>query len=1015
MSDNEKFVEGVKKEKIEQRIEKYNAILSAENVEKESAEYIKAQDVIEEVINLLKKAKPEYSFVESLEIEKQIKYYQKLLAGLDTETNRTRLLNRRTTLNKLLENEKKRLEELQKKESIPFDSLTVDDKYIEEASKEEETRLERAIENREALIVARGDELAPEAYEQLNNWKKELSDLRAGKIPKSVKEIAAKKEYLDLKGRIANREAMAVGRELSETSLKQLDEWKTKIAPFEKYFIKDEILESQRKIREYEKEIEQNKKDEANLETVDITDLLIQKRVIENRIAELEEIYKEKELFKINEKGEVTIDYPDIPLEIDIESIKSEYEFRRQDMLDKFYGNKEKAEDYSFKMKELQSHIIDVEFEFIDDKGQPQKGIYQTIEPYEGMEEALEFMQLEEYAERLERLTKAQAGDKSVYEDVHFRNKEGKIVKLSPEAIREQDELYIENNNNAYNRLLSTRQNLMTLGKYGEKVDYTKFQEGQPVRNIVRAVGNVAKFARNHVTAPINKFIGSKIVSPIYAKVTGADDPSNVAGLYSNKLTHRYVARREYFEAQGKGYFASRFNSVFKAKEGNKAVLAAGAYDIQESLKRKYTEIATKDAMAKKVEFASKSIDEKIAMLQADLEKAQDDTARAKLQATLEETKKAKLQIERDRALNEKTATAQTIQTDAVDISQHDIANKENVTRTITGVKLLTRLGIRKLVGPKIKEWLLEHTQKPETIITDPTPEQIEEALNVPDQKWVDSTYRMEETPVTEMRLKSNADMSDIMSANAGKQIEGYYSVYGGEARPAMYDVTGNEKITAIFKQVGEGGHGLSDTAGLKAPTLTNGTFAQEFLDANGVLKQDVTLDQILGAVGNSSINPQDLENLYVAVGDKYWTKLSDLCSQMTQEVTVGTEMKKVLDVAGHYAPLTEQEKLEFINKALLDPMSKAKIDALKTVSTTMVENTRVTRVLDGLGIAYKGIDGALIADDIYENVRDTYTDVPWEKPSPRHYDAKTQFTGDRKTDMARAKTSKEKAERDER
>ena len=1009
MPDNEKFVEGVKKEKIEQRIEKYNAILSAENVEKESAEYIKAQDVIEEVINLLKKAKPEYSFVESVEIEKQIKYYQKMLKYLD----KNYLSARKEELMKLIETEKRRIKELGE-ESAKTASSNVDQEYIDKVAEE----LKERIANREAMIAGRGDELAPEAYEQLKEWKKELSDLEAGTISDRILTEATALEISALTGLIANREAMIAGRgdELAPAAYEQLKAWKEKLSLLKENSYSTKKTES--KLSEYEEELREITEVEKVLDSRDEADVNIQKRVIENRIAELEEIYKEKELFKINEKGEVIIDYPDIPTDIDIEAIRREYEMRRQDMLDKFYGNKEKSEEYSIKMEELQWHIVEVEFEFIDDKGQPQKGIYQTVKPYEGMEEALEFMQLEEYAERLERLTKAQAGDKSVYDDIHFRNKEGQIVKLSPEKAKMQDELYIQNNNNSYNRLVSTRKNLMTLGKYGEKVDYNKFQEGQPVRNTLRAVGNAAKFVRNHVTAPINKFIGSKIVSPIYAKVTEADDPSNVAGLYSNKLTHRYVARREYFESQGKGYFSSRFNSIFKAKEGNKAILAAGAYDIQESLKRKYTEIATKEAMAKKVEFASKSIDEKIAMLQADLEKAQDDTARAKLQATLEETKKAKLQIERDRALNEKTATAQTIQTDAVDISQHDIANKENVTRTITGVKVLTRLGIRKLVGPKIKEWLLEHTQKPETIITDPTPEQIEEALNVPDQKWIDSTYKMEETPVTEMRLKSNADMSDIMSANAGKQIEGYYSVYGGEARPAMYDVTGNEKITAIFKQVGEGGHGLSDTAGLKAPVLTNGTFAQEFLDANGVLKQDVTLDQILGAVGNNSIKPEDLESLYVSVGDRYWTKLSDLCSQMTQEVTVGTEMQKVIDVAGHYVPLTEQEKLEFINKALLDPMSKAKIDALKTVSTTMVENTRVTRVLDGLGIAYKGIDGALIADDIYENVRDTYTDVPWEKPSPRHYDAKTQFTGDRKIDMARAKqakTSKEKAERDER
>lgn len=1001
MPDNEKFIEGVKKEKIQARIDKHNEILNSDTQDKENLEYIKAQDVIEEVINLLKKSKPEYSFVESVEIEKQIKYYKQMLKYLDKDY----LSARKEELIKLLDNEKKRLEE-----SAKTGSSSVDKEYIDEVAEE----LKERIANREAMIAGRGDEVAPALYEQLNDWKNELKDLESGKISDRILTEARALEIKALTERIANREAMIAGRgdDLAPAAYEQLKSWKEKLNSLQNASNK----ETEKDLSEYEDELKKIIEAENELNSRDEADVNIQKRIIENRIAELEEIYKEKELFKINEKGEVTIDYPDISYDLDKEAIKSEYESRRQDMLDKFYGNKTKAKMYSEMMKDLQDNIEDVEFEFVDEDGNTQKGVYKTVKDYVGRTSDLSFMQLEEYIERLERLTKAQAGDKSVYEDVHIRNQEGKFVKLSPEEARLQDELYIENNNNAYNRLVSTRKNLMTLGKYGEKVDYNKFQEGQPVRNTLRAVGNAAKFVRNHVTAPINKFIGSKIVSPIYAKVTGADDPAKVAGLYSNKLTHRYVARREYFESQGKGYFSSRFNSIFKAKEGNKAILSAGAYDIQESLKRKYTEIADKEAMKKKVEFASKSVEEKIEMLKADIEKATEASDIEKLKATLAETEKAKAQIERDKVLNEKTATAQTIQTDAVDISQHDIANKENVTRTITGVKVLTRLGIRKLVGPKIKEWLLEHTQKPATVIEPPTQEQIEEALNVPDQKWVESTYRTEEIPVTEMRLKSNADMSDIMSSNAGKQIEGYYSVYGGEARPAMYDVTGNEKITAIFKQVGEGGHGLSDTAGLRAPTLTNGTFAQEFLDANGVLKQDVTLDQILGAVGNSSIKPEDLENLYVAVGDRYWTKLSDLCSQMTQEVTIGTDVQQVLDVAGHYAPLTEQEKLEFINKALLDPATKMKLDALKKVSTTMVENTRVTRVLDGLGIAYKGIDGALLADDIYENVRNTETDLYWEKPEERHYGAKTQFTGSRKEDMAKAnKKTKEADSRDER
>ena len=914
MPDNEKFVEGVAKNKIQARINNYNEILNSDVYDKESYEYIYAQDVIEEITNLLKKADDSRSFVDSIDIKNRIERYLKELEYIDKHY-----------LESKKEELEEKIEEIGEVSSIDVQELTVDEILAE-------------IDRIASL------DITPPTFEEIQEWKSSR--------PKSKVEIKS---------------------EL------------------------DDVLQA----------IEE-------LERRDSQDVNTQKRVIKHRISELEEINKGKELFKINEKGEATVNYPDIELDKEaiMEAAKKEYISRRQDMLDKFYGNKAKGKEYSEKYKELQSHIKKMPFEYIDKDGNVQKSTYLAVEEYEGMEEALTFLQLEEYPERLKRLTKAEAGDLSVYKDVHVRNEDGKFIKLSEENARKADEQYIETNNNAYNKLVSTRDNLKTLGKYGEKVDYTKFQKGQPIRNFVRAAGNVAKFVRNHVTAPVNKFVGSKIISPIYGVTTGAD--KKVAGLYANKRTHRYVARREYFESQGKGYFSSRFNSIFNAKEGNKAILSAGAYDIQQSLIKKYTELAKQEAMKKQTEFASKSIEDKIEMIKKDLDKATVETDKVKLQATLADLEKAKVQIARDRQLNEKTAITQTIQTDAVDISQHDIANKENVTRTITGIKLLSRLGIRKLVGPKIKEWLMEHTTKIEPVRVKPTPEEIENALDIKDQKWVPSTYKEGEVPVFETRLKEDASMSEIMSGNAGKQVEGYYSVYSGEARPAIYELKGNEKITGIFQKNGEiGGNGLSDTAGLRAPTLTDGTFASDLLDANGVLKQDTTLDQILNAVGNGSIKPEELTNVYVSVGDRYWTKLSDLCQNVTEQVQVGTEVSKVIDVEGHFETLTAAEKVVEVEKALKEALNKDPqfIQKLSKVTTEPVENPRVTNVLKGLGIAYNVVDNTLVVDDAYENVRRTDTNFEWEKPEDRQYDYKTKFTGSKKQDIKKAS----KDERDER
>lgn len=917
MADNEKFVEGVAKEKIEKRIENYNNILSSDSIDKNSSEYIKAQDVIEEIIDLLKKSKPEYTFLESSEIEKRIEEYFNDLKYIDR------------------------------------DYLSNKQKSLERNLGELESSSSSSVEEKEQTV----DELLEEIQR--------LSEMDV--VPPTLEEIQA---WKSMRASLGSKDQKALENELEE--------------------IRRAITE---------------------LDGRDPLDVELQKRVVKNRIDELGDINKEKELYKITDKGEMVINYPDVSYEIDEEAVKAEYEARRQDMLDKFYGNRARGKEYSIAMQALKSHIVAKEFEYKDKAGKTVKGVYQTVEDYSGRAEDLKFMQLEEYVERLERLTKAEAGDLSVYKEVYVRDEEGKFVKLSPKEAREADEQYIDSNNNAYNKLVYTRENLKTLGKYGEKVPYSEFQKHQVVRNIFRAVGNAGKFVRNHITAPVNKFIGSKIVSPIYGKVTGADD--KVAGLYGNKATHRYVARREYFESQGKGFFASRFNSIFKAKEGNKAVLSSGAYDIQQSIMKKYTEIAQQKAFEKKTEFASKSIDEKIAMIQEDLQKATGDKDKAKLTSTLEELAKAKLQIAKDKALNEKAATAQTIQTDAIDISQHDIANKENVTRTITGVKMLSRLGIRKLVGPKIKEWMLKHTTKTQSVTTEATQSQIEEALGIRDKKWIDTTYKEEIVPITETQLNTDASMAEMMTSNAGKQIEGYYSVYGGEVKPAIYDLTGKEKITAIFKQAENGGFGLSDTAGLKAPTLTDGTFASELLEANGTLRQDITLDQILKAVESSTVTPEELSGIYVAVGDRYWTKLSDLCKDITREVQVDSTMEKVVDVPGHFVSLTPAEKMQELKEALKDPINAAKVNVLKTATTETVENTRVTNVLRDLGIAFNGVDGTLIADDVYENVRRTGTDIAWQKPTEANYDSDTAFTGKRKTDMQR--TKKRQESRDER
>lgn len=779
-------------------------------------------------------------------------------------------------------------------------------------------------------------------------------------------------------------------------------------------------------------EKDEDKKPQGLEEDKELAELLAQQRIVKSRIAELEEIDKDKELFQITEKGEFVVKYEDIKGKADKAALIAEYEDLTRDMLDKFYGNREKAKLYSEAISRIEGHKKAVEFEFVDADGKKQKGTYTTVEPYEGMKEDLKFTQLEEYVERLERLTRADAGDVSAYRDVKVRtgvDPETKAItyrQLTPEQAREQDELYIKTNNGAYNRSMMTYLNLKTLGKYGEKVPYFEMQEKQPVKNIVRGVGNALKFVRNHVTAPINKAIGTAVVAPVYGFVTGAKR-NNVSGLYANKPTHRYVARRQYYSelynAENPGHpfknaIKARWSSIFKAKEGNKALLSAGSYDIQESLIAKYSQEAKQRAMREKVAEATERYEEQLAKLNQRMKTAVSDEERAAIQAKLDKLAQAKAIIDRDKQLNEEVATAKAAQSDTIDVRTHDIANKENVTRTITGFKILSRYGIRKFIGPKIEEWLKGHTTKTvgtEQKVNLPSDEELAKQLGVSKTTTIPAQYKDIEQEIFETRLNGDATMAEMLQARKGETITGYYSVWGGLAQPKEYTITGNEAITAIFERDKFGGHGLSDVAGLKAPGFTDSTFAQSFLDANGVLRQDITINEILEAMNKGAIQADELSQMYVSVGDVYWARLSDLCKGLTKEVSVGTETVKKLISPEKVITMTDEE-FRLAVKGALDE-NPSIIEQYTTTVPVVVENTRATGALETLRRAGKIATGAIIADDVYENVRRTDSDVPHTKPLSRNYEDSGEFHGSKKADLAEAEKRKakvvKKAERD--
>ena len=112
--------------------------------------------------------------------------------------------------------------------------------------------------------------------------------------------------------------------------------------------------------------------------------------------------------------------------------IKDDEDYYRDDAYDKLYGNPEKAEKYKLYLKALKGAVVSKEFELReitgeelkDGSGNIRKGFYQTVDMDKfkaalptgtSPEEALKLLQLEEYSERLERVTKSKAGDRFVY------------------------------------------------------------------------------------------------------------------------------------------------------------------------------------------------------------------------------------------------------------------------------------------------------------------------------------------------------------------------------------------------------------------------------------------------------------------------------------------------------------------------------------------------------------------------------------------------------------------------
>lgn len=650
--------------------------------------------------------------------------------------------------------------------------------------------------------------------------------------------------------------------------------------------------------------------------------------------------------FNVKDKiGQIDIpEDPTLNIEIlDRDRILQEYNRRKDDMCAKYYGDKDYRKEYIERSRRFRSHEIEENAGAIT---------FRKIEDYPEREEDEQFLLLDKYSECLERMTKYEAGDTSVYT--------GTADQIAQALAKDKE--YVETRNHTFNKNKDVRANLATLGKFGERVPYIPPQTGV-LKNVGRVALNSGIFVRNLVS-PIYRGVGRYVAQPIHRLVIRDRDASP----FRNNWYHRMVARRDYFTESNnnntpghpiRNGIKARVDAIFKAKEGNKAVLNAGASEIQANIvaqERERNMLHSLTAQSSSFEAQIQNLQMRINSnpLASNIEDAK-NALREKI------NKKAVIDNQIARLSKNRTGISQT---DAISDAQHDIAVKEEVTMKTTVIKGFAKGLAVRYVGPKIHEWLSKRG-------TETVTEQVTTTVPVEKQKWIEPKYRTETTPIYEEVTDTGKTMSEMMDANAGKTVTGFYSVYGGERGPASYTLTGDENITAIFQVKGNGGTGLSDVVGLKAPTLVNGTFSADMLTSNGLLNQDITIEQLLEAVNNGTIDANAISDMYVSVGDRYWTKLSDLTSGLVSKVQTGSELKRVIDIPGHY-----ESYIDYIDKVN---------NVTHTVPTGGF--SRLANISRGALYTGAGIDSVL---DLEENLRFSNTDVPENKAIPKDY----RFTG---------------------
>ena len=688
-----------------------------------------------------------------------------------------------------------------------------------------------------------------------------------------------------------------------------------------------------------------------------------------------------------NSQEEIKI--PDMPKirDIDMGDIEEEYTRRKNDMFAKFYGDSEYEKEYKTRLERYKANEIAIKRRGVV--------IYKTIKDYPERDEDEKFLLLDGYREALERTTKHMAGKSSVYYG-------------TPEEIEAQykrDLKYVETRNSAFDQHEYTRRDLATMGKYGEKVSYLPIKTGGPLAKVGKGVLNVGIFARNLV-APVYRFIGKHVAQPIHRAIYG----DKVASPYKNNPFHRMVARRDYFADQARkrdeeatdrkmkeaqvgeqvkpvrhpirNLASSRFNAIFKAREGNEAVLRAGAYDIQENLKAQNIQRLKIEAYKNHIQDLGRQLTELQAQLDANPNVANADLVKQ----AIEQRKQLMLQEQEEIDRYDKGGKIVTRQTDAVSDKQHAIASKEVNTLRTTALKSTVKVVTGRFVGPAIKKWLVEHTQTNVTVNHAP----------VYDKQWQPEVTGTRDITVDRLDTDSMRDLTvgDLFNSSSDKTVTlAANGVGNSTTRDTFTNIRG-------FSYTGRDGqvYSMSDGLGFNIAGRTSTSVPVEFLNPDGTINADTPLLEILASLkrgAGENVTAQDLlsEVTSLTSPQEQAQKFQELCNSLNfWQSTRATGMPSgwndmVNEISDFTNGLDVVPVVIGTESYVIEPGKW--IDVLKEAGYTehfTIDNLRVINVLNDLAKTGKVIRRADGTYDIVENLRNTHTNIADNKKHPRQY-----------------------------